>query len=307
LVFDAGGAKGGEASFGNSDDFNLAEMPLKLAAIHHKSDCTKLAQMDAVYLGKSRGGEWAAASAALAILALAAIIFWGPYWVYGFSGAGLIAGVTAAVLGSRSESIEKPIIFPLLISSSHVVLLAIATLLHVMFLSALNPSLRKVPLLQELYEDPSAMFRFKGPVGWTYRPLPSSIESGVRIRPADQSMYMGISEITIFVRRLEKPPASPEAFLKTASEQFSQRREKQKLFSLTSESGRSLGGAPVLFSELILKRFWVSLNQTSVFGVKNARYLCSVSATGLQSHSSLSRLLCLGLLERIEITDKAGT
>jgi hypothetical protein len=260
--------------------------------------------MEGVYIGKSRGSEWSSVSALLAAASVAASVWLGPSWVAWISGAGALLAAVGLALAARSHTLERPIGFPSIMLGIHAVLLITAAVLHSMFLSPLPKESRKMPRLQTPFADANGVFEIRGPAGWDYRPVPSSLESGVRLQPASQGRYMGVSEMTVFVRRLDTPPDSAEQFLKRAADSFSQRRGDNKLFDLKTEKGTSLKGAPVMWSELTIMRFWVPLYQVSVFGVKNGRYLCSVSATGLKSHADLSRLLCLGLFERIKITDK---
>jgi len=263
--------------------------------------------MEGVYIGKSRGGPWASISALLVVASALAAVTVGPVWMYAVSGAGALLALVGYVIAMRMQSLEKPTGFPSIVGGAHLALLLIAAILQSMFLSPLPSNQRKMPMLQTGYVDPSGRFEFKGPAGWDYHLAPSAMESGVRLQPADQTRYMGVSEVTLFVRKLETTPRSSEEFLKRAADSFSARKNEKKLFDLRTEKGASLGGAPVMWSELTVKRLWVPLYQVSVFGVKNGRYLCSVSATGLKSHSALSKLLCLGLFERIKITDKPGS
>lgn len=263
--------------------------------------------MEGVYIGKSRGATWASVSALIATASIAAAIFLGPAALGAISAAGLLIAGVGLVLAIRSPSLEKPVVFPCVMIGVHALFLLTAAVLHSMFLSPLSPESRKMPILQTPYADSSGVFEFKGPAGWDYRPAPSEFESGVRLQPSDQDHYMGVSEATVFVRRLDTAPVSQDQFLKKAAAAFSEKGAHRKLFDLQTDKGVSLSGVPVIWSELTVKRFWVPIYQVSVFGIKNNRYLCSVSATGLKSHSDLSHLLCLGLFERIKITQKAGS
>jgi hypothetical protein len=264
--------------------------------------------MEGVYIAKSRGGPWASLAALAASLSLLAAVLWGPFFVGVFSAAGLCMALIGLILAYRAPTLEKPVVFPWIMVGTHLVLLAAAAVLQSMFLSPLPAESRKIPKLQTPFTDANGVFECKGPAGWDVRPVPSSLESGVRLQPGDESRYMGVSEMTVFVRRLDNAPASDEEFLRRAADAFSEKRGgEKKLFDLRTEKGRSLRGAPVMWSELTIKRYWVPIYQISLFGIKNKRYLCSVSATGLKSHADLSRLLCLGLFERINVTDKHGS
>src|SRR4051812_15660044 len=119
--------------------------------------------MEGVYIGKSRGGGWALLSATLVAVSLAAMIFLGPFCVYGVSGIGVLAGLIGLILASRTASLERPTIFPSILAGVHIVLFAVAGILQMMFLTPLGPAARKIPILQTPYTDPSGVFTFKGP------------------------------------------------------------------------------------------------------------------------------------------------
>jgi len=246
----------------------------------------------------------ASAGALAAAVSVAMAIFVGPRGVYIASGLGAALAVVSLGLAARSGARDKPVGFPLVVLGVNGLLLLVGAILQAMFLSPLSKDAQKMPVLQTLYSDPDKVFEIRGPSGWTYRPVPSKFESGVRMQPEDQSRYMGVSEATVFVRRLESEPKSPDEFLTSAAAAFSEKESKRKLFDLKTERGKSLSGAPLIWSTITIRRFWVPLYQISLFGVKDHRYLCSVSTVGLMSHATLARLLCMGLFERIEITDR---
>jgi hypothetical protein len=262
--------------------------------------------MEGVQIAKTSGATAAALSALAAAGSLAAAVWIGPRGIYVASGLGLAMAAVSLLQALRVPSLEKPYGFPILMLSVHGVLLLAGVILQVIFLSPLTNDQARMPHLQTPYEDPDGLFALRGPANWTYRPVPSRYESGVRLQPSDQGHYIGISEAAVFVRRLDSKPASPDAFLQKAAAAFTEKQSNRHLFDLKTERGTSLSGAPLIWSTITIRRFWVPLYQISVFGVKDRRYLCSVSATGLSAHSRLARVFCLGLFERTVITDRGS-
>lgn len=260
--------------------------------------------MEGLHIGRSSGGWAGTASAVAALASLAAAVWIGPKGIFFASGVGFALAAIALVLAFRVPTLAKPLGFPSLLLIGHALLLAAGLALQMLFLSPLSSHRAKMPRLQTLYQDPAGMFEVRGPARWTYVNAPSRFESGVRLRPGDQGGYMGISEATVFVRRLDERPTSPEAFLESAAEAFSRAQSDRRMFRFRTERGRSLSGVPVIWSTISVRRFWIPLYQVSVFGVKDGRYLCSASATGLQAHSTLARVFVLGLFERTVVTDR---
>ena len=259
--------------------------------------------MQGVQIEESGGGLAASLSALAALVAVALGIWIGPTGIYAASGTGLALAVIALLQAVRVSAVEKPFGFPGIMIAAHAVFLGIAFLLHAHFLSPLAANQAKMPRLQTAYDDPEGIFALRGPSGWSYRPVPSRFEYGVRLNPQSTGRYAGVSEITVFVRRLDEVPSSPDAFLENAAKAFVQEQPTKRLFELKSERGTSLTGAPVIWSTLIVKRYWIPLYQITLFGVKDGRYLCSVSASGLWAHAALARLFCMGIFERIIVTD----
>jgi len=112
---------------------------------------------------------------------------------------------------------------------------------------------------------------------------------------------MGISEVKIWIRELEIEPESADDFLQKMASTMTgaDRQKRQKQYEFEVNSSETLGGSKSVFSILDVKRFWVPLRQVTLFGIKEKRYFCSISASGLKSHSTLSKVLCLGLFETI--------
>lgn len=260
--------------------------------------------MEGLQIGRSGGGLAASLSALAASASVAAGIWIGPKGIYLASGIGAAFAVAALLFASRVPSAQKPYGFPLVALAVHGFLFIAGFVLQSLFLTPLPKESLRMPLLQTPFEDPDGTFALRGPAGWTYRPAPSRYESGVRLQPAEEGRYVGISEATVFVRRLDAEPKSPGEFLEKAAAAFSQKQSERRLFDLRTERGTSLSGLPVFWSFITIRKFWVPLYQISVFGVKDRRYLCSVSATGLSSHAAIARVMCLGLFERIVIIDR---
>jgi len=78
----------------------------------------------------------------------------------------------------------------------------------------------------------------------------------------------------------------------------------KKLFSFEIKRIELLSKGTGILSTLDIKKFWIPMRQISLFGIKNQRFMCSISATGLKSHSTLSQVLCLGLFEKIKIQER---
>lgn len=171
------------------------------------------------------------------------------------------------------------------------------------FLDPLSPARLKFPPLQHTYLDQNLLFEMRGPQNWSYEPLPLVGESGVKLRPFSNEDYIGISEVKVLVRKLSSPPPNPEKFLNNIAALMSRGQEKvKKSFAFHVEPADLMSKAQKgVWSILTLKRFFIPLRQITLFGIKEGRYLCTVSATGLEAHSTLSRVMCLGLFETVLI------
>jgi hypothetical protein len=243
---------------------------------------------------KDPGFPWISTSVFLAVSAVALGIWWGPGGIFTASGAGL----ALSVVGWRSSNRGVLAAMGLV----HGFLLFLALLLWALFLHKLPDPVLQMPRLTHVYRDPQGLFDLRGPAGWVYTAVATPEEAGVRLRPASQNTYMGISEVAVFVRKLKEPPKSTDKFLgKMASSLAGNRIIKKKLFRFSTEPARLLNEDAGVWSVLNVKKFWVPLTQISLFGIKDKIYFCSVSATGIKAHDTLSKVMCLGLMEAIEI------
>jgi hypothetical protein len=220
----------------------------------------------------------------------------GPAALLGTAGVGFVLGLIVLL---KTRSLQ----FSVILISIHTLLITIACVLYFLFLRPLDKDVQKIPSLRYTYSDPDKFFTVRGPEGWHYENVGTAMEAGVRLRPQEQGQYMGVSEIVIFIRKMESKPKSADEFLKKMALQGSQKKaEKGKVFNFLSEPILTLGGKKALWTVLDAKRYWVPVRQASLLGIKNNLYLCSVSAIGLKNHSSLSKVLCLGLFETIRIS-----
>ena len=238
------------------------------------------------------------------ILAFGSIIFGilkGPHWIYVLSGIGL--GIALLNIGGRfrSNSHYPQPILSLSLLAVHVLCLVAGFSLNYLFLSPLKDSSLKIPLLKQLYHDPQGAFVLTGPAGWIYTPS----VTGVRINPVGFTGYMGASEINISVRLMEKAPSSPNAFLKKMASSMASKGKatdrKDKAFQLEIIEAQLLDKGTGVFAVMDVSRFWLPLRQVSLFGIKRSRYFCSISITGLKAHSTLFKVLSLGLFKSLEV------
>ncbi len=241
---------------------------------------------------------WIGASVASAVVSLAAGIWIGPRAVYVASGVG-IGFALVAWLKTR-----KPLL-PSLLTGFHFALIVIAFTLGALFLEPLSNETLQMPHLTQTYRDPGGFFELRAPAGWETEEIHGATEAGVRLHPSDREQYMGVSELTVRVRLLETVPNESQSFLdKMARMVTSSRMGDPKLFDFSTTPAALLNGDKGLWSRLTVKRFWVPLYQLALFGIKEKRYLCSVSATGLKHHATLSEVLCLGVYETIRPVPK---
>jgi hypothetical protein len=116
---------------------------------------------------------------------------------------------------------------------------------------------------------------------------------------------MGVAELTVRVRILETPQkATANFFEKMAGTLTLTSQQKQRMYKFDTKPAQLLDMQPGLWSHLVLKRFWIPLYQTSLFGLQNGRYLCSVATSGIKSHDKLAEVLCLGVMQSIQIAEK---
>jgi hypothetical protein len=239
--------------------------------------------------------------------ALVLLLYIGPSATFIASGLGAFLALISLFYSLRTPEKYPTLGMTLIYLVLHLVVLATAAVLLVLFLRPLSDSALKIPRLNGVYADPQHVFKMRIPEHWTATPLPLSGEVGVVLRPASQSDYMGVSEVRVIVRTMKHPPVSVNAFLEKMAGSFSgggrATAKKQKVFEFRTETTSLLHGGTGVFSVLEAKRFWVPLRQVSLFGIKKKKYFCSISATGLARHAVLSKVLCLGLIEGIEISE----
>jgi hypothetical protein len=245
--------------------------------------------------------NWITLGVSLAIGSVIFGILEGPKWIYGLSGLGGFAGLINLFLYlNNNERYPRPTA-SLMILGGHSILLATGLIVSHLFLSPLQPSSLQLPKFGQVYKDPSGLFVLKGPVGWQYQPSPS----GVKIKPQGFDQYIGAAELDVQVRPMEKPPASVDEFLKkmTASITSDKRPLKgKKVLHLETSLVKLLDKKNGVWTVLDVYRLWVPLRQSSLFGIKNGKYFCSVSATGLAAHSTLFQVLCFGVYHTLEVT-----
>lgn len=230
--------------------------------------------------------------------------FWiGPMGIYGVSGLGFLFALFALIQRMRTPSFTLGRGVPTILLCFHVLFLIVGVILDILFLHPLASSSLEMPRLSDRYRAPDSFFEVRTPAGWKTEGIHAAMEVGVRLRPNNRQQYMGISELIVRVRELETPALNRAGFLKRMAETFSinQKKGAAKLFEFSTEPAGLLNGKEGLWSRLVVKRFWVPLYQLSLFGIKDQRYLCSVSATGLKSHATLFEVMCLGLYETIRV------
>ena len=122
------------------------------------------------------------------------------------------------------------------------------------------------------------------------------------IATLQSSTIHGVSELTVRVRKMENTTAHPVEFLNKMAEALSiKSKQSHTLFIFTTEPTRLLNGDQGVWSRLQIKRFWIPIYQRVLYGIKNKRYLCTVSVSGLEKHSTISGVLCLGIFETVRI------
>jgi len=239
--------------------------------------------------------KWLGASCAAAIISVGLGIGVGPVGIYWASGGGL-AFAALGFLNQRKSAAAFAVI------GLHSVLLIAGLALDALFLKPLSDEALQMPRLTQLYRDPGGFFESRIPAGWTTENADASNEAGVRIRPSDRQQYMGVSELTIRVREMANPTSDPVRFLSKMAEKISAKPQKDRtLFQFSTSPAHLLSGEQGMWSHLLVKRFWVPLYQLALYGIKEKRYLCTVSATGLKNHSTLAEILCLGEFQTIRI------
>lgn len=222
-----------------------------------------------------------------------------------FASVGFGMGLVSLIRALRIDHLNRPFYFPLFMMIINVLLLVLALFLYRLFLRPLDHAAQKFPKFSFQYVDPENRFTLKGPAGWTYENIGTKYESGLRLRPQSQNQYMGISEVVIFVRKLDSKPRSPDDFLRKMADQWIKKNEQgKKSFDFSMAPLSLLNGEQGLIASLEAERFWVPIKQVSILGFKKGNYLCSVAAVGLKNHANLSRVMCLGLLESLQVHSK---
>jgi hypothetical protein len=222
-------------------------------------------------------------------------IWVGPVGIYVLSSLGLLSG-----LWGLFRKRKQPLL--IILSCVHGVFLIIGLTLDALFLQPLSSESLHMPRLTQTFKNSTNFFEIRTPLGWTTEEIHAATELGVRIRPSSRQEYMGVSELTVRIRELENPKSLGPNFLKKMAETLSTQRDGgPKLFEFSTDPAQLLSGDHGMWSRLVVKRFWIPIYQLALFGIKEKRYLCSVSATGLKTHATLSEVLCLGIFETIQI------
>lgn len=239
------------------------------------------------------------------LASLIVLIWKGPVWTIVTSLTGLIVSLTGLYIHVRRRD-EVPFGWSGgLLATGHIILLGVSLVFQSLFLKPLPDVTLSIPSLSYSFVDPGGKFKLKGPEGWNYQVTSAAGETGVTIVPASQDHYMGVSEIQVWVRELSSAPPSPSEFLDrmVASVNYSGRKGSgDAMFQLRTETVDLINGGKGVVTVLDIKKFWIPIRQITLFGMKNGRYFCSISSTGLREHATLSKVLCLGLFETLKIT-----
>lgn len=252
---------------------------------------------------------WIQISAAVAFAALVCGAVKGPVVAIVLTGVGLFA----AGLSLLFRLISPPARFPgsgavFAAVAANLVVFSLAVAARARFLDPLPPRSERVPSLSRRYVDPGGSFSIRGPVGWTYTLVSGPVESGVKIHPVAKEDYVGASEIQVWVRPLDHAPDSHDLFLETmASSMTPPARDGKRVFQSRTESTRLSDGGPGLFSIIDLKWYWIPFRQVTLYAMTNDRVLCSVSISGLRSHSRLFKTIALELFETLRAPARAST
>ncbi len=242
-------------------------------------------------------------AASCVIFSLAMGIIVGPTGILIASGLGLSLSI---IDGTRRMTRHQSALLPTVMFSTHILFLLAAGILAFFFLAPLPDASLRIPKLTQRHTDLDGSSQVRLPEGWLIDPLRAAQEVGVRAHPADRSEYMGVAEVTVRVRILDKKQKANEDFFKKMASTLSLTpQQKKRLFEFKTKPAILLNGDSGLWSYLVLKRFWVPLYQTSIFGLQKGRYLCSVAASGLKSHDKLAEVLCLGVMQSIQMTENA--
>ena len=240
------------------------------------------------------------ASLACVFLTLALGIWVGPTAAYISIGVGFLLAGAALVVNSNR-------ILCVFLIGSHLLLFFGVLASDMLFLRPLADRSLQMPRLTEMYRDPKGFFEMRVPQGWIVEEVHTATEMGIRLRPADRQQYMGVSELTVRVRELLHPESNPVTFLKRLAQSMEAKPKTGRLlFEFSTRPAQLLDGGKGMWSHLVIKRFWVPLYQLALYGIKQKRYLCTVSASGIKNHDTLSEVLCLGIFHTLRFPADSG-
>lgn len=241
---------------------------------------------------------------ALAVASLVLGLLKGPDWAVILSSVGIFSVLINGIFFIKNPETQAGWMPMTLVGGIHLILLLAAFVGSHLFLTPLSESSLHVPSFRQIYRDPDGLFVLRGPLNWDYYSLPN----GVRIKPQGFNQYMGAAEIVIHVRPMDKIPASEDKFLQKMAQSTSSekvraeaRKHKDGIFRLETMPAELLSKKRGMWAELNVNRLWIPLKQVSLFGIKKKKYFCSISISGLEAHSTLFRVLCLGLFETLQI------
>ncbi|MCB4757173.1 MAG: hypothetical protein LHV69_09150 [Elusimicrobia bacterium] len=244
----------------------------------------------------------------LCLLSLFCLIWIGIPFVVGFSAAGIFFAGVGCIFSKFHPDKFPGIWIHFWAGFFNGSVLVTGWILTLLFLNPLPQEVLKIPKLNQIYSDPGGAFELRGPRGWDYQAVSAPDQYGVIISPQDRSQYMGINEIRIVVLKLPNKPENPEEFLLKFQESLSnpgRNQSRKKMFRLKSEPARLLLGGQGVWSEIEVRPqeafSWICLTQTALIGIKQGDWVCSVSAAGPRPNSSLFRVMCLGLFEKLTI------
>ena len=198
------------------------------------------------------------------------------------------------------------LLLPTIMLGVNLLFLIVAGMLAFFFLSPLPDVSLQMPKLSQNVSELNGAFRVRLPEGWAAEPLHADNEIGFRAHPVNRTAYMGVAELTVRVRVMEKKQAANSEFFEKMAQTLNlSSGQKKRLFEFRTEPAELLNESSGLWSYLVLKRFWIPLYQTSLFGLQKGRYLCSVATSGLKSHDKLATVMCLGVMESIQMAENA--
>ena len=236
----------------------------------------------------------------MAMASFVAAFSWGPrvmVWAAATGAAASLAGAIKSWSETRWDS-KKNVFY--IGFGLNLLFLLVAGVLYSLFLRPLPEQKTQLPKFSYRYRDPDGRFELKGPASWTYKQYMTPYESGVIMTPYGPENYMGVSELRVVVKLLDKKPASKKEFLKTLAGTLAPPHPKKNvMFSHHTERAELLDKSEGIWSILEINRFWVPMCQISLMGIKKDDRLCSVSAAGLRNHNTLSRVMCLGVFQSL--------